>query len=244
MKTSLAIRPVFVKTNNVRDFEAAMQGLAMSEGEGRFACIWGRAGRGKTRTAQWYIANTPGCHYVLALQVWRHSPAELLRALARELSITAPPHRLGPLFAAIAERLIAARRPTVFIDEPDKLTLHHLEIIRDLTESTGAPIVLIGEEGLPELMRRERRIWSRTQQTVPFRPFAVPDIVQYASAAAGIRFTSPAAADAVFKASDGDIRLVKIACMHLVQALNAKGTAEADEATVDAAIRQAFPGQR
>ena len=244
MKTNLSMKPVFVKTANVREFESAMQGLAMTQGEGRFAVIWGRAGRGKTRTAQYWCANhTKDTHYVLALQVWRHSQTEMLRAFARELNIVNPPGRLGPLFTEIGERLVATNRPTFFLDEPDKLTINHLEVIRDLTESTGAPFVLIGEEGLPDMLRRERRIWSRTYQHVQFKPFAVADIVQYVTSAAGIRFTSQGAAEAVFKKSEGDIRLVKVICTHLAQVLNAKGSAEADEATVAAAIRQAYPEQ-
>jgi DNA transposition AAA+ family ATPase len=148
---------------------------------------------------------------------------------------------VGPLFAEVAGRLIATNRPVFFVDEPDKLTVKHLEVLRDLTESTGAPFVLIGEEQLPDLMKKERRIWSRTFQQVEFKPFAVADIVQFCTTSASIRFTSQEAAEKIYKASDGDIRLVKIIFTNLVQVLNAKGTAEADELTVDAAIRQSFP---
>ena len=239
MKETLSIKPVFVKTANVRNFEAMMQGLAQSAGEGRFGLVWGRAGRGKTRTAQYHIANTRGCHYVLALKVWRHSPSEFLRQIAREIGIVEPPHRVGTLFADIAERL-ARTKPTLFIDEPEKLPLAFLEIMRDLTEATAAPIVLIGEEDLPGMMRKERRVWSRTYQQVQFKPFGVADIVQYVTAAAGVRFTSPAAAEAMHKSSDGDIRIVRRDTINLVQVLNAKGTAEADEKSVAAAVRHAL----
>ena len=240
MRQELSMKPVFVKTANVRNFESMMSGLALSAGEGRFGLVWGRAGRGKTRTAQYYCANTKGCHYILALQVWRHSHGELLKAIAKETGIINPAHRIGPLFGEVAERLIQSR-PTVFIDEPDKLTISHLEIIRDLTEFTGTPFILIGEETLPDMMKKERRIWSRTFQQVQFQPFAVPDIVQYVNTAAGVRMSSPAAAEAIFKKSEGDIRIAKIIFINLVQVLNAKGTAEADEQTVQAAIHQAFP---
>lgn len=239
-KQTLSIKPVFVKTANVRNFESMMSGLALSDGEGRFGLVWGRAGRGKTRTAHYYCANTKGCHYVLALRVWRHSQGELLRAIAREAGIVNPPHRIAPLFAEVAERLIHTR-PTIFVDEPDKLTIAHLEILRDLTELTGAPFVLIGEEELPDMMKKERRIWSRTFQQVQFQPFSVADIVQYVNAAAGIRMTGPSAAETIFKKSEGDIRVAKIIFTNLVQVLNAKGTAEADDQTVAAAIHQAFP---
>jgi len=240
MKGTLSIKPVFVKTANVMAFESLMNGLALSEGEGRFGLVWGRAGRGKTRTTQYYCANTKNCHYILALQVWRHSHGELLKAIAREIGIINPPNRIGPLFAAVAERLINSR-PTIFIDEPDKLTISHLEILRDLTEFTGAPFVLIGEEALPDMMKKERRIWSRTFQQIQFKPFSSADIVQYVNTAAGVRMADIEASEAIFKKAEGDIRIAKIIFTNLVQVLNAKGTAEADVETVQVAIRQAFP---
>jgi len=236
---TLSIKPIFVKTANVRNFEAMMEALASSAGEGRFGLVWGRAGRGKTRTAHYHIANTRGCHYVLALKIWRHSQSEFLKAIARELGIAEPPHRVGPLFAEIAERLVKAK-PTLFIDEPEKLPIAFLEIMRDLTEATGAPIVLIGEEELPAMMRKERRVWSRTYQQIQFKPFGVADIVQYVTAAAAVRFTCPAAVEAMQKSSEGDIRIVRRDLINLVRVLNAKGTAEADEKTVAAAVRQAL----
>jgi DNA transposition AAA+ family ATPase len=236
----LTIKPTFVKTVNVRNFESMMNGLGLSAGEGRFGLVWGRAGRGKTRTAQYYCANTKNCKYVLALRVWRYSQGELLKAIAREIGIINPPHRIGRLFADVAERLMI-HRPSIFIDEPDKLTLHHLEIIRDLTEFTGAPFILIGEEELPDMMKRERRIWSRTYQQVQFHPFTAADIIQYINAAAGVRLLGSSAVDAILQKSEGDIRVVRSIFTNLVQVLNAKGVSEADDATVEAAIRQTFP---
>ena len=237
--SNLQIKPIFVKSANVRNFEAMMRTLALSEGEGRFGLVWGRAGRGKTRTANYFVANNRNCHYLLALKVWQSSHGEFLRTLARELQMTAIPHRIGPLFAEVAERL-AKTKPVVFVDEPDKLPLGFFEVMRDLTEASAAPFVLIGEEELPGIMRKERRLMSRAFQQVEFKPFAVADIVQYVTAAAGVRFTTPSAAEAMFKSSEGDIRIVKRDLINLVQALNAKGTAEADENTVKAAIRQAL----
>jgi DNA transposition AAA+ family ATPase len=216
-----------------------MRGLELAAGEGRFGLVWGRAGRGKTRTSHYYCANTKNCVYILALKVWRHSQAEFLRALAREIGIASPPHRVGPLFTEVAERLVKTK-PTIFVDEPDKLSSGYLEVLRDLTEATTAPIVLIGEEELPAMMRKQRRVWSRTYQQVQFKPFGVADIVQYVTSAAGVRFTSPAAVEVMHKSSEGDIRIVRRDLINIVQVLNAKGTAEADEKTVAAAVRHAL----
>jgi hypothetical protein len=42
------------------------------------------------------------------------------------------------------------------------------------------------------------------------------------------------------KSSEGDIRIVRRDLINLVRVLNAKGTAEADEKTVAAAVRHAL----
>ncbi len=241
MKPTLTVKPIFVKTANVRNFEAMMSGLDLSAGEGRFGLVWGRAGRGKSRTAEYYCANNKNCLYVLMHKVWRTSPSEFFFKLATELGLTSPPRRVGPLYNEICARL-EKNRPTVFIDEPDKVPSAYLEIIRDMTQATGAPFVLIGEEALPGMMRKERRVWSRTFGQVEFKPFGVADIVQYMTAAAGIRFAGQEAVDAIYQKSEGDIRIVKVIFFNLVQVLNAKGIAEADRETVEAAIRQAFAG--
>lgn len=237
----LSVKPVFVKSRNVNNFLSMLAALALSAGEGRFGLVWGQAGRGKTRAAQWFIANNPDCLYILTLKVWRYSPGEFLKAIARELGMTSVPSRVGPLFTEVAERL-SVRRPTIFVDEPEKLPLGFLEILRDLTESTAAPIVLIGEKELPGMMKKERRVWSRTYQELEFQPFGVKDIVQYVTASAGVRFTSPGAAEAMHKSSGGDIRIVRRDLINLVQVLNAKGVAEADESAVAAAVRLALTG--
>ena len=239
MKAKLSIKPIFVKTRNVSNFEAMMKGLEMSAGEGRFGLVHGRAGRGKTRTAQHYCANNKNCHYILALKVWRHSQGEFLRTLAKDIGFKNPPHRIGPLFMEVADRLVKTR-PAIFVDEPEKLPKGYIEILRDLTESTAAPIILIGEEELPGIMRKERRVWSRTFQEIEFKPFGTADIVQYVTSAAGIRFASSAAVEAMNESSGGDIRIVKRDTINLVQILNSKGTAEADETAVKAAIRLAL----
>ena len=54
------------------------------------------------------------------------------------------------------DRLIDERKP-VFLDEFEKLPQNYLGIIRELTETTGVPFVLIGEEELLAYMRRDER---------------------------------------------------------------------------------------
>lgn len=235
----LTVNPVFVKNKNVRNFESMMSGLDAAAGEGRFGLVWGRAGRGKTRTAQWYVANTTNCIYILTLLVWQYSKKGFLEKLCFELGNRNPKGTIGQLFGDAVDRLMVSR-PAIFVDEPEKLSGYHLGVLRDLTEATAAPIILIGEEGLPEQMRRERRVMSRTYQEVEFKPFALADVVHYVTAAAGVRFAASEAAALMTKSSGGDIRIVRRDTINLVKVLNAKGTAEATVADVQAAIKFAL----
>ena len=234
----IAIKPVFVKTPNVRNFETMMRALALARGEGRLGLVWSRAGRGKTRTAQAYVANTRRSVYILALSIWRNSQTEFLKKLAYELGVKAPPHRTGPLFAEVAARLTHAEH-TIIIDEIDKLPGSYLELVRDLSDYTATPIVLIGEEELPGKMIEHRRVWSRTYQQVEFRPIGVADIVQYVTASSGIRLT-PEGAEEMHRSSEGDFRIVRRDLINLVPILNAKGLREADAKAVRAAVRHSL----
>ena len=226
----IEVKPVFVeKTKNVRNFSVMMDGLALGRGEGRLGMVYGRAGRGKTRTAQWYHAHNGGV-FLRMQTIWRTSELEFLRALCRELGILSAPGRKGPAFMAIVDTLITDPKP-IFLDEVEKLPKYFLDVIRDLSDLSTAPIILIGEEELVSYMRVNRRVWSRTYQSLEFLPISKPDIVTYIAASAGLAIDSQAAG--VFHdASGGDFRIVRRGLLALIQIANAKQT---NQITVDMA---------
>jgi len=226
----IEVKPVFVeKTKNVRNFSVMMDGLALGRGEGRLGMVYGRAGRGKTRTAQWYHAHNGGV-FLRMQTIWRTSELEFLRALCRELGILSAPGRKGPAFMAIVDTLIADPKP-IFLDEVEKLPKYFLDVIRDLSDLSTAPIILIGEEELVSYMRVNRRVWSRTYQSLEFLPISKPDIVTYIAASAGLAIDNQVAG--VFHdASGGDFRIVRRGLLALTQIANAKQT---NQITVDMA---------
>ena len=76
-------KPVFIEsTKNVRNFKVMMDGLELGAGEGRLGMVYGRAGRGKTRTSQWYHAHNGGV-FLRMQTIWRTSELEFIRALCR-----------------------------------------------------------------------------------------------------------------------------------------------------------------
>jgi hypothetical protein len=236
----LQLKPVFVKTKNVRAFEVMMDGLALSEGEGRFGLVWGRAGRGKTRTCQWWHAHNPSI-YLRTMKIWAKSDIEFLKDFARELGVINPPHRRGICFREIIDRLIEYPRP-VFLDEIEKVTGMIIEIIRDISDITAAPFVFVGEEELYGVMERNRRVWSRTYQQLQFNPIDMADVITYATDASGLRL-SPAVAGVLHKASGGDFRIVRRDMLNLVQIAGAKGTREITEDMAKIAVKTGLSGR-
>lgn len=237
----MKLKPSFVKTRNVRNFEVLMDGLALAEGEGRFGMVVGRAGRGKTRTSQWYAAGH-GCVYLRALSIWKTSELDFLISLARELGVLTPPKRKAPVFQVCLDRLLAEPR-TIILDEMEKLPRKHLDVIRDLADLSGIAIVFVGEEELVPYLDSERRSWSRVFQQVEFEPIGAADIVFFASDTAGLKLDKQAA-QILAKSSGGDFRLVRRDVLSLAQMAQGRGTTAVDAEMAEIAAKSAFKGGR
>jgi DNA transposition AAA+ family ATPase len=199
------LKPVFIKTRNVRNFEDMIRTLDLARGKGRFGAVWGRAGRGKTETSIFYASNQGWPRLTVSL-LWQTSDTEFLRAICRELGEKEPPRNKTDCYGLILERLSGRHKPFV-LDEADKLSHRHLEIIREIANATGAPFVLLGEEELETLLQRNRRVWSRIYQKVEFEGIGAPDIMGFVTAAANLKL-GPETARLWEERSGGDFRLV------------------------------------
>jgi len=236
----IAVKPVFVQTRNVRNFQAMMDGLALGAGEERLGLVFGRAGRGKSRTVQWHHVNNGGV-YLYFNSIWARSELAFLQALYKEVLIAEPPRNTVKCFDAIVDRLNRDIQP-IFLDEIEKMPARFLEIARDITIRTLSPVILVGEEELAALMRRNRRVWSRTWQQLEFAPIGEADIIGYTRAATELELSSQIAS--IFhRASGGDFRLVKRDIINLVQIANAKGTREITPQMATAATRMGLAGK-
>lgn len=236
----IELKPVFVKTRNVDNFGVLMDALETARGEGRLGLVYGRAGRGKTRTAQWYAAHNR-CGYLRVATIWRQNETDFLQALCRAVGIKTPPARKGRCFTDLVELLLHNPQP-VFLDEIEKLHGAFLDVVRDLSDLSAAPFVLIGEEELLPVMQRNRRVWSRTYQQIEFEPIAVSDVMFYAADAAGLKF-SPEVAGILHKSSGGDFRLVRRDMLSLIQFANAKKTTEITEEMARIAVKVGLKGE-
>ena len=234
--STIKLKPTFIKNKNVRNFTVMMDALSLSEGEGRLAVVWGRAGRGKTRTAQWYAAHND-CIYLRVISIWRNSEAGFLQALCRELGVANPPKRKDAAFFSVLDCLMEDPRP-VFIDEPEKLPSSYLNLFRDLTDMTAVPFIMVGEEEIEPWMKRHRRVFSRTFQRLEFDRIEVSDVILYAGEATGGQVKlSPDQAGRIHADADGDFRMVKRSLLNLVHVLNSNNTAKATDEMIQIAIK-------
>lgn len=108
----------------------------------------------------------------------------LLLAILGELQLR-PRARLT--IAEMAEEAIKAlgdepRRPLI-VDEADKaVDKGFIELVRELHEHSGAPVILIGEERLPAKLLSVERVHNRVLDWLPAQPCDLDDAREFAKA--------------------------------------------------------------
>lgn len=130
------------------------------------AVFYGPSGYGKTTAAIWN-ANKARAYQVQVKSTWRAK--KLCQSILLDLGI--PPARtVADMVDQISEEIARSRRPLI-IDEADHLISHSMiELVRDIYESSGAAIVLIGEERLPQKLQKFERVHGRMLDWVAAQP--------------------------------------------------------------------------
>jgi len=233
----------FVPTKNVRNFNVAMDGLALAEGEGRLGIVYGNAGLGKTRAAQRWHAENPSV-YLRTRKVWETNYTEFLQELCRELLIMPVPVKKGKCFSAVLDSLLQNPK-TVLIDELEKLPAGFLEVVRDLSDLSMTSIVLIGEYELFAYMQKNSRVWSRTFERVEFHPVEIADTLLYVKNHTGGKIVlNMDCAAYLHKLLEGNFRLAKRTLLHLIQFCNAKQTIDIDKEKIKIAFDASLHGEK
>ncbi|MBC7580320.1 MAG: ATP-binding protein [Tardiphaga sp.] len=180
MDTQISLGPVALK--NVAAFMVMTQRLVDRPPHlPGFGVCHAPSGYGKTY-ASIYAQNKTKAVRVEVGDSWTRRT--LLRAILREFGETV---RDRVPIADMAERAIAAMgdnpgRPLI-VDEADKLVdKGMIEIVRELQESSGAPVVLIGEEKLPAKLLTVERMHNRVLDWFPAQPCDLDDTRELARA--------------------------------------------------------------
>lgn len=135
-------------------------------------CFYGRAGRGKT-TAAIYCTNTMDACHVEAMPFG--GLKKLLNMIVTELGLR-PKGTIPDMFDQAAQELAVTGRPLI-IDEADHiLAARTIEAVRKLHDVSGAPVILMGEELLPQRLQAWERVHGRMLAWVEAEDATLEDV--------------------------------------------------------------------
>lgn len=229
------MRETIIETDAMTRFDAAVDEVTSAgRGLSGFVLAYGQAGRGKSVAADRYHYQRGGA-YCRVWQGW--SQTSFLQRLLFEVrakNTDMPRHTGNRCKELIVQELDGDPKP-LFIDEADRLKIDRIEDLRDIHEMTGAPIVLIAEEGIFGLLSERRRIWSRVVHEIEFGPISPAEVALYGMQAAGLDINLELAGE-VAQRTEGDFRLVRNLCVLLEKAAKASGSFTVDRPMLDRAF--------
>ncbi|MGF3027995.1 AAA family ATPase [Methylobacterium aquaticum] len=144
-----------------------------------FGLFYGPSGYGKSRACE-YARDNHDCLYVEVFDFWGRK--ELCRAVLSELGRT-PKGTIADMMSEIGRHLGQRVGCGLIIDEADKLVdKNMIEMARDIQRLTNAPVILVGEESLPQKLA----VYERCENRVLDFGLAQPCDVQDARILAGL----------------------------------------------------------
>ncbi len=168
------------------------------------SCFFGKAGSGKT-TAGIYCTNTMNTCHIEAVPLG--GVKKLLEMIATELSLK-PRRLVTDLFDQCAQELAVSGRPLI-IDEADQiLTTRMIETVRHLHDKSGAPVILMGEEMLPQKLQQWERVHGRMLAWIEAEPATLEDVGHLARIYAQRVEITPDLREAVLTASKASMRYI------------------------------------
>lgn len=190
-------------------------------------CMYGPSGFGKSVSAT-HVANRRRAYYVQAKSVWTKKAT--LKAILQEMGMR-PLLTIPDMLDQAAEELAKSGRPLI-IDEMDHLVdKKAVELIRDLYEASQAAILLIGEEQLPNKLKKYERFHGRILAWVPAQPVTLEDAKKLTPLYAPfVEITEDLLAHIV-KLSAGSVRRVAVNMEMIQEEANATGWSSVNKAT-------------
>jgi DNA transposition AAA+ family ATPase len=166
------VRALLTLTDMLQSRPAGLSGLGL---------FTGFSGYGKSVACQ-YVQNKLGAKYIEARSFW--TAKAFCEAMLRELAVDRPKGTIAKMMDQIIDIMGDDPRRPLIIDEADKLVdKNMIELVRDIHEVTGVPIVLVGEENLPAKLK----VFERVDNRVLGRVLAEKCDVNDAQYLAGIR---------------------------------------------------------
>lgn len=187
----------------------------------------GFSGYGKTYAAI-HAQNRTGGPRVEVGDSW--TKKTLLRAILKECGVNEPRGTIPDLAEQVIMRISEPGHPPLFIDEADKLIdKGMMELVREIHEGSQCPIILIGEELLPQKLERIERAHNRVLEFVTAQPCDLADTQKLAAALAPKYQFSDELLRRVLSESEGRARRIVTNIDRLVEWARTSGTTIIDE---------------
>jgi SpoVK/Ycf46/Vps4 family AAA+-type ATPase len=163
----------WAKTTNMSlALDTMLAAINAADGVPRMCLFYGPSGFGKTIACS-HVAAITDAAYLQASSVW--TGKTFLEKLAAEIGIT----HLGSTASKILDQIsgaFAQRSCPLIIDEMDYLVgKKSVELIRDIYEATGIPIMMIGEEAMPAKLKEWECFDNRILKATAAQPATLED---------------------------------------------------------------------
>lgn len=167
-------------------------------------CFYGKAGFGKT-TGGTYATNTLNACHVEAEPVG--GTKNLLQMIVTELGER--PKKTVPDLLHQAQEALAISGRCLIIDEADHiLKTTMIEAVRAIHDKSGAPVILMGEELLPQRLQAWERVHGRMLAWVEAEPATLADVGHLARVYAQDVVIAPDLCEAILTASKASMRYI------------------------------------
>ncbi|MBR1424817.1 ATP-binding protein [bacterium] len=166
----------FIKTQNVKNFIGLVENLINKpKNIPKMGLVYGEPGLGKSQTALWLACKYDGI-YLRASNLM--TGRWLLEEMIKELD-EIPRFLTSDNFNIVVKRL-KNNPQVIFIDEVDYLINNYksIEILRDIHDETGSPIIFIGMGFAHRKLERYKHLYDRFSEILKFETFKVNDLSQ------------------------------------------------------------------
>lgn len=223
---------------NVVSFDSLVRRLLASKPNlPRIGVMYGRSGRGKTYSAT-FAANEHQAYHVQVGYTWTQK--YFCKAVMVEIGLISPdaPVRasIPDMVAQIAKQLADSKKILIIDDAQYLAKKGMIEIVRDMYEASQSPIILIGEEGLPVLLKQWERIHNRVLAWVEAQKCNLADCKALARIVCGGVEVKTDLLEKLCAAVDGCARRVVTNLDHIREFAEARAMTGIDAATYTARI--------
>lgn len=184
------MKRTFIRTKNVKRFVGLMEELQkLPPNIPKLALVYGEHGLGKTHSIIWWATRNDAIYVRANNEMTQNG---LLKAIVEELGERAYFY-MQENYNLILKHL--KQNPQIIIvDEVDYLvgSKNVIEILRDIQDNTGVPIILVGMGAMDKKIARFKHFEDRIYKKLKFEHFSPDDIKEILEQITEIKFTEDA----------------------------------------------------